>query len=638
MKIICDSCQTKYSIADEKVRGKVFKIKCKKCSHIIVVRGTAADEASAAPQVDEKETKVFDYSGYDSPRDAAAAMAAGGGGGDEAVWHLVIDSEQIGPLTRAEVIDRYDAGQIDTESYIWREGFGDWQRLASVEDFAALAQASGRGVAASAGAAAVAGLGNDGHPAPDDSVAGMFGGPAFDDGGAAQSDPADLFAAAAGNTVGMGSDLFGGGDDMHAGGDDGGGGGGLFGGMEAGGGGGMGASAQPAVDQQLTGQRNENSVLFSLSNLASLASDAPKAAPVSSPSSQPGMAQAGGQEGSGLIDIRSMAQVYLGDKQSDMAMPGAPAAPDDLPVFSSGGFDGGAQVLLPMGQPASNNKVLYALVGLIGALAIIAVVLTIVILRGGDDKGDNQVAANTGQTDGADRGSVKPPDGTGDDGKTAAGGTEGADGADDGKTVAGGTDGVGADDGKDDDGKDDDGKDDSASNSTKSSSKSTKSTSKSTKSSAKSRRSSSRGSKPSSKSSSDDSGSKSSGSKEKCDEVACLVDPSLPCCKGSKKSSGGSSKSSGGGADSNLPERPGRSDISSGVGKVRGRVQSCGDKHGYKGTVTVKIGIAGSGKVSGASANKGSSAFQSCVVSAVKKARFSKSQKGISVNYPFVFR
>jgi predicted Zn finger-like uncharacterized protein len=196
MKIICDSCQTKYSIADEKVRGKVFKIKCKKCSHIIVVRGTAADEASAAPQVDEKETKVFDYSGYDSPRDAAAAMAAGGGGGDEAVWHLVIDSEQIGPLTRAEVIDRYDAGQIDTESYIWREGFGDWQRLASVEDFAALAQASGRGVAASAGAAAVAGLGNDGHPAPDDSVAGMFGGPAFDDGGAAQSDPADLFAAA----------------------------------------------------------------------------------------------------------------------------------------------------------------------------------------------------------------------------------------------------------------------------------------------------------------------------------------------------------------------------------------------------------------------------------------------------------
>ena len=40
MKIVCDNCATKYSIADEKVRGKVFKIRCKKCSHIIVVKGT----------------------------------------------------------------------------------------------------------------------------------------------------------------------------------------------------------------------------------------------------------------------------------------------------------------------------------------------------------------------------------------------------------------------------------------------------------------------------------------------------------------------------------------------------------------------------------------------------------------------
>ena len=52
MKIVCDSCATKYSISDDKVRGKVFKIRCKKCSHIIVVRGTeqaGAPAAAAAP-------------------------------------------------------------------------------------------------------------------------------------------------------------------------------------------------------------------------------------------------------------------------------------------------------------------------------------------------------------------------------------------------------------------------------------------------------------------------------------------------------------------------------------------------------------------------------------------------------------
>ena len=48
MKIVCDSCGTKYSISDDKVRGKVFKIRCKKCSHIIVVRGTN-EAAAAAP-------------------------------------------------------------------------------------------------------------------------------------------------------------------------------------------------------------------------------------------------------------------------------------------------------------------------------------------------------------------------------------------------------------------------------------------------------------------------------------------------------------------------------------------------------------------------------------------------------------
>ena len=63
MKIVCDACQAKYSISDDKVQGKVFKIRCKKCSNIIVVRGGAgAQESAPAPQ--EKDTRVYDY-GYE---------------------------------------------------------------------------------------------------------------------------------------------------------------------------------------------------------------------------------------------------------------------------------------------------------------------------------------------------------------------------------------------------------------------------------------------------------------------------------------------------------------------------------------------------------------------------------------------
>ncbi|QUS47076.1 zinc-ribbon domain-containing protein [Salmonella enterica] len=39
MKIQCQSCQAKYTIADEKVLGKVVKIRCKKCSATIVING-----------------------------------------------------------------------------------------------------------------------------------------------------------------------------------------------------------------------------------------------------------------------------------------------------------------------------------------------------------------------------------------------------------------------------------------------------------------------------------------------------------------------------------------------------------------------------------------------------------------------
>ena len=138
MKIVCDACSAKYSIADEKVQGKVFKIRCKKCSNIIVVRGTGGAEEAAAPapapagSFDQKETRVYDYG---SGENAEA-------GADEGVWHIVVDQEQVGPLTVADVQTRFAAGEIDGESYIWRSGCPcgrrpRWETLAAVKSWAA---------------------------------------------------------------------------------------------------------------------------------------------------------------------------------------------------------------------------------------------------------------------------------------------------------------------------------------------------------------------------------------------------------------------------------------------------------------------------------------------------------------------
>lgn len=48
MKFACDKCDARYAIADEKIRGKVLKIKCKKCGNVLVLREPRA--STAAPQ------------------------------------------------------------------------------------------------------------------------------------------------------------------------------------------------------------------------------------------------------------------------------------------------------------------------------------------------------------------------------------------------------------------------------------------------------------------------------------------------------------------------------------------------------------------------------------------------------------
>ena len=47
MKITCEACSAKYSVADAKVRGRAFKIRCKRCGAAIVVRGERLAESAA---------------------------------------------------------------------------------------------------------------------------------------------------------------------------------------------------------------------------------------------------------------------------------------------------------------------------------------------------------------------------------------------------------------------------------------------------------------------------------------------------------------------------------------------------------------------------------------------------------------
>lgn len=60
MRFVCDSCRAQYMISDDKVGPKGVKVRCKKCSHLILVRKTQDAAPATAPEVEERdETQVM---------------------------------------------------------------------------------------------------------------------------------------------------------------------------------------------------------------------------------------------------------------------------------------------------------------------------------------------------------------------------------------------------------------------------------------------------------------------------------------------------------------------------------------------------------------------------------------------------
>jgi predicted Zn finger-like uncharacterized protein len=135
MKFVCDRCQTRYSISDEKVRGKVLKIRCKTCSNIIVVReqtgvGQAAAGAAAAAG----------GSRGPAPRTEVEmnTSAPAGPSGADVEWWVAIKGTQHGPMKMADMEKFFREGRITPRSYCWNEGLSGWSRMRDLPDFAAL--------------------------------------------------------------------------------------------------------------------------------------------------------------------------------------------------------------------------------------------------------------------------------------------------------------------------------------------------------------------------------------------------------------------------------------------------------------------------------------------------------------------
>ncbi len=267
MKISCQSCQAKYTIADEKVAGKTVKIKCKKCGATIVVHGEGGAAgapgleaaAVAASHEDESEgegdTRVFGNEGGPAP------------GSDE--WTVTITDDDQRSLTPAQILIEFQRGVITGDSYVWKDGMADWLPLSSVPELMAVVGAPPRPaagapvayaapviaaapVAAAPAAAAFAPRPAAVAPQPEQGNLGLGGTMMMDQPSPISAAPGVAAARRAGNRPAV--DLFAPNErpSLPGGGSS----GPNFGG----------SSATTSADR-LVGERNENSVLFSLSAL-----------------------------------------------------------------------------------------------------------------------------------------------------------------------------------------------------------------------------------------------------------------------------------------------------------------------------------------------------------------------------------
>jgi predicted Zn finger-like uncharacterized protein len=329
MKITCQSCQSKYNVADEKVQGKIVKIRCRKCGATIVVQGNSGAAANGSAAA------------------VAASSAAAGGEADGAPWHVNIGEGEPRTMTLAELIDAYNTGVVSQDTFIWTDGMEDWKPLSDVE---AVVSALHARADVPAPAASSPALEEPSYPvaaaSPEASPLAAVAAPV-----AVAAEPR---RAAVVKREARARDLFGG----------------SVGAEEV-------QTSAPAVPQmmspgaideanKMTGQRNENSVLFSLAVLTKDAGERTDEA--AKPAGK-------ASDDSGLIDLKalaakaeSMRPAALGDGGAFASPLAMPSAPLGAPLGLMGS---------PLGEPPPKSKLPVYIGGAAGVVLLL--VLGIVI-------------------------------------------------------------------------------------------------------------------------------------------------------------------------------------------------------------------------------------------------------------------
>lgn len=162
MNFSCDNCQRRYTIADEKVRDRAVRIRCKACQHLMSVGPIPEPEPEPAPMAQEEDrTRMVSLESLEALRaqtkaPAAAAPAkaaapnpwedeptrAAGPGEAAALWFVSSHGKQIGPFATPDLLEKVRSGELQARNFMWKNGMTDWKRGSDIPELAVLLEAA----------------------------------------------------------------------------------------------------------------------------------------------------------------------------------------------------------------------------------------------------------------------------------------------------------------------------------------------------------------------------------------------------------------------------------------------------------------------------------------------------------------
>ncbi|MGF1509603.1 MAG: AgmX/PglI C-terminal domain-containing protein [Myxococcota bacterium] len=156
MKFLCGSCRTKYQISDEKVRGKILTIRCKKCGAKIIVRESLARESRegtvVAPVAEGPRSTPSSMTVEGALSQAFNQAMTAGSTDDVPVdlqterspesyeWYTAVEGHQAGPFTFKQLNEQIAGGALLGRHYVWHEGMEHWRRIREVETLRTVAE------------------------------------------------------------------------------------------------------------------------------------------------------------------------------------------------------------------------------------------------------------------------------------------------------------------------------------------------------------------------------------------------------------------------------------------------------------------------------------------------------------------